>query len=151
MSGFKKKRVVYWKYEYRERDRPHILVAADPEMSQVLKLNLQSNWLVTLAEDMEQAHKLASIVPPSRILIDSSVANGSLLIERLKRERETHCCPILWLARGVDVSEKGIKSGAQNSLIIGPVITEKDVELINSSLRLLRNDSFENLRLVGVD
>ena len=52
---------------------------------------------------------------------------------------------------GVDVSEKGIKSGAQNSLIIGPVITEKDVELINRSLRLLRDDSFENLRLAGVD
>lgn len=151
MGAGRRKRVIYWKYEYRERDRPHLFIVAGPEMLQQLKLNLQSNWLVTVVDDIARGLTLARIIPPTRILVDCSMVSGSLLIERLKRERDTHNLPVLWLAHDESDVAMGIHGGANETLVTGPIITEKEVEMINASLQLLGGESIANLRLVGID
>ena len=113
------KRTVHWRWQYRLRQRPHVLIAASEEVAQALRLPLQARWLLSVALDMPQTLVLASALRPSRILVDGSLPAAALLIERLKRQRETFPLPILFLGRADSQCEDATQRGAHRALVAG--------------------------------
>lgn len=134
MSPRKPGRTVHWRWEYRLRHRPHVMLVADEQSVTPLRLLLQSRWLCTVASDLELGLTLASLLLPSRILIDASVRHGTLLIERLKRHRDTHALPVLWLARNEAENAQGCAAGAQLGLVTPAIGYEFDVRPVQQAL-----------------
>lgn len=130
----RKGRTVYWRWEYRLRHRPHVLLVADNESVTQLRLVLQARWLCSVATDLEDAIKLACILLPSRIVVDASFPQGTLFIERLKRTQDTHQLPILWLARNEPDTQLGTEAGAQISLITPEIGFEFDAKSVHRAL-----------------
>lgn len=144
----RKGRTVYWRWEYRLRHRPHVLLVAEQESVTQLRLVLQARWLCSIATDLDDALKLACILLPSRIVVDASFAQGTLFIERMKRSKETHPLPILWLARNDFERLLGTEAGAQISLItpeIGFEFDPRSVQRALFDLRLLATEAQNDL------
>lgn len=129
------RRVVHWRWEYRLRHRPHVLLVAEDEAVTQLRLVLQSRWLCSVATDLDLALTLACILLPSRILIDASAQHGTLLIERLKRHRDTHPLPVLWLARDDVTRLHGCDAGAQIGLTTPAIGFDYDIQPVQMALR----------------
>jgi DNA-binding response OmpR family regulator len=134
MAPRKSRRTVHWRWEYRLRHRPHVLLVAEEESVIQLRLLLQSRWLCSVASDLELGLTLASLLLPSRIVIDASVRHGTLLIERLKRHRDTHALPVLWLARDEAENARGCAAGAQIGLVTPAIGYEFDVRPVQQAL-----------------
>lgn len=130
MSG----RTVYWRWEYRLRHRPHVLLVAEEEAVTQFRLLLQARWLCSVASDPELALTLASVLLPSRILIDASVPRGTLVIERLKRQGDTQALPVVWLARDDTSKVQGCNAGAQIGLVTSAVGCGFDVRPVQQAL-----------------
>lgn len=134
------KRTVHWRWHYRLRQRPHVLIAASEEVVQALRLPLQARWLLSMALDMPQALVLASALRPSRILVDGSLPVAALLIERLRRQRETFPLPILFLGRADSQCDDAFKRGAQRTLVAGYPFHADEITAIQSLLLDARPD-----------
>lgn len=134
------KRTVHWRWHYRLRQRPHVLIAASEEAVQALRLPLQARWLLSIALDMPHALVLASALRPSRILVDVTLPAADLLIERLKRQRETFQLPILFLGRIDSQCEGAFKCGAQRVLVAGYPFHADEITAIQSLLLDARPD-----------
>lgn len=128
------KRVQHWRWEYRLRERPHVLVAADEEVQVALRLSLQANWLLTVTVDGPLAIVLASALSPSQCVIDASLPEALMLVERLKRQRDTASLPILFLARSPSEAAEASHRGAENALIIGLPITDAEFSALHDVL-----------------
>lgn len=135
MPARKSDRVVHWRWEYRLRHRPHVLLVAQDEVVNQLRLLLQARWLCSVATNLDLAMTLAGILLPSRIVIDDSVQHGSLLVERLKRHGDTHALPILWLARDDAARLRGCNAGAQISLKTPAIGFDYDIKPVQMALR----------------
>lgn len=134
------KRTVHWRWHYRLRQRPHVLIAASEEVVQALRLSLQARWLLSMAMDLPQALVLASALRPSRILVDGSLPAATLLIERLQRQRETFQLPVLFLGRADSQCEDALKRGAQRTLVAGYPFHADEITAIQSLLLDARSD-----------
>lgn len=130
----KRSRVVHWRWEYRLRSRPHVLLVANDESTNQLRFLLQARWLCSVAKSLDLALTLASILLPSRILIDVSLHNGTLLIERLKRNPDTHRLPIVWLARDELNRARGCEAGAHLGLVTPTAEFDFDIQPVQFAL-----------------
>jgi DNA-binding response OmpR family regulator len=135
------KRTVHWRWHYRLRQRPHVLIAASDEVGQALRLALQARWLLSIALDLSQALTLASALRPSRILVDESLPAAALLIERLKRKPETFSLPILFLGRVDSQCEDALHRGAQRVVVAGYPFHAGEITAIQTLLLDARLDA----------
>lgn len=131
---------MHWRWHYRLRQRPHVLIVASEEVVQALRLPLQARWMLSIALDMPQTLVLAAALRPSRILVDVTLPAAALLIERLKRQRETFQLPILFLGRAESQCEDAIKRGAQRVLVAGYPFHADEITAIQSLLLDARPD-----------
>lgn len=138
MAARKSGRTVHWRWEYRLRFRPHVLIVAAEEPANQLRLLLQARWLCSVAHDLKLALTLACALLPSRILIDASVGNGILLIERLKHHQDTHHLPLLWLARDDAARAQGCEAGAQTGLLTSAMGLDFDIRPVQQALFNMR-------------
>lgn len=131
----RKQRVVHWRWGYRLRYRPHVLLVATDESAQTLRLSLQSRWMLSVAYDLTTALTLSQLLLPSRIVIDVAIPQSFLLIERLKRDFFTHPIPVLCLACTAEQGACAESCGAQISRVIRDPVSQDD--LINIQLALM--------------
>lgn len=130
----RKQRIVHWRWGYRLRYRPHVLLVAPDESAQTLRLSLQSRWMLSVAYDLATALALSQVLQPSRIVIDVAVPKSLLLIERLKRDFFTHPIPVLCLARTAEQGECAEGCGAQISRVTRDPVSQDDLANIQLAL-----------------
>lgn len=131
----RKQRIVHWRWGYRLRYRPHVLLVAPDESAQTLRLSLQSRWMLSVAYDLTTALTLSQLLLPSRIVIDAAVPKSFLMIERLKRDFFTHPIPMLCLAHTAEQRECAKGCGAQISRLTRDPVSHEDV--VNIQLALM--------------
>lgn len=112
-------RPIYWRWEYRLRARPHVLLVGPLEWLQELKLHLQAQWMLSISGTLTDAVRLACLLQPSRILIGSSLDTGDdpiWVVERLRREPRTTHIPLLFLANSKQQAFEATERGAHRVL-----------------------------------
>lgn len=128
------KRVQHWRWEYRLRERPHVLVAAVDDVLQTLRLSLQAHWLLTITGERPHALLLACALLPSRIVVDASLPDALLLVEHLKRQRGTVSLPVLFLARNSPQAQEAQHRGAEHALITDHPLVDAEVIALHAAL-----------------
>lgn len=127
-------RTVHWRWEYRLRYRPHVLLVADAETCEALRLPLQARWLISQTSEPDMARMLARMLLPSRMVLDAAITQAVLLIERLQRDHATRKIPVLFLGRDSESCTRAQEAGAQAALVTNGLWEAGQIRQIQTAL-----------------
>jgi len=87
---------------------------------------------------------------PECILIDQTVSNGPLFIERIKRDIDAHLIPVVWVSRDFRRSLLGADAGANISLVLSEYDgIETEIEQVQKALNsLVKTVSYANTQYI---